>query len=185
MRTFETEKGALQDQREMAEFVSLLVANGVRSYLEVGAKFGGLVWRVANALPPGARIAVIDLPGRTESKESLHECMTELSARGYDTHLHLGNSHNGAALTFARALGPFDAIMIDGDHSAMGVREDWANYGPLGRLVAFHDISWVHRPDKKTLIEVPAVWNQIKRGRRFVEIRQHASHCGIGVLWRK
>ena len=51
-RLYETE--AAQDEAEIAAFCALLAAEEVRSYLEVGAKFGGSFWRVGQALAPGA-----------------------------------------------------------------------------------------------------------------------------------
>jgi hypothetical protein len=40
---------------------------GVRSYLEIGAKFGGSLWRAAQALPKGSRIVAVDLPNGTKA----------------------------------------------------------------------------------------------------------------------
>jgi predicted O-methyltransferase YrrM len=42
---------AAQDPAEIAAFCALLAREGVASYLEVGAKFGGSLWRAALALP--------------------------------------------------------------------------------------------------------------------------------------
>ena len=55
----------------------------------------------------------------------------------------------------------------------------------MARLVAFHDIGWqqMHRPGKKP-IEVPKVWQEIKKGFKSHEIRHCARDNGIGVLWR-
>jgi hypothetical protein len=46
---------------------ALLQREGVRSYLEIGSKFGGSLWRVANSLPPGSRIVSVDLPNGTKA----------------------------------------------------------------------------------------------------------------------
>ena len=64
---------------------------------------------------------------------------------------------------------------------------DWQNYGPLARIVAFHDIGWrreANWPGKR--IAVPEVWNEIKAGYRFEEIKlcPTGKNNGIGVLWR-
>ncbi len=178
----------LQHQGELEEFLSLLKAQGVKSYLEIGSKFGGLLWRVANALPPGSKVASIDLPsGDGSFKESqpwLEKCVADLGKRGCAAHLHIGNSRDAESVAFAGRLAPFDCVMIDADHTAAGVRADWKNYGPLGRMVCFHDISHVHKPSKKQRIEVPEFWNELKTGYRHIEIRQDKRHNGIGVLWR-
>ena len=46
--------------------------------------------------------------------------------------------------------GPFDAILIDGDHSLAGVSKDWQLYGELAPLVAFHDIAGAGQAEKVT-----------------------------------
>lgn len=184
------ERVCLQDEREMAQYLALLKREGVRSYLEIGSKYGGFLWRVANSLPKGSRVVSIDLPwgdgSFKESQPHLEACVTALKDRGYDAHLHLGDSTTPEAIAFAEGLGPFDCVMIDANHTEPFVRKDWGNYGPLGRMVAFHDINWKPRPEpsKKMPIEVPKVWNEIKAGFRHVEIKECQRDNGIGVLWR-
>lgn len=178
----------LQHPAELEEFIALLKREGVRSYLEIGSKFGGLLWKVGNALPAGSRVVSIDLPwGDGSFKQSqpwLEKCVGALKGGGYDAHLLIGDSHDPASVAFAAGLAPFDCVMIDGDHSAEGVRADWENYGPLGRIVAFHDISWLPRPSKKAPVEVPKFWDELKAGYRHVEIKRMAGDNGIGILWR-
>lgn len=179
---------ALQDETELARFLEILRAEGVRSYLEIGAKFGGALWRAANVMPAGSRIVAVDLPGGTrawpESGRSLERCIAELGER-YDAHLIWGDSTAPVVIAAVRALGPFDACLIDANHTLPYITKDFANYSPLCRIVALHDIAWRRPPEWRGVrIDVPAFWRDIKRGRRFEEI----SHCdgdnGIGVLWR-
>src|SRR5689334_18078350 len=111
----------LQHEKELAEYLALLQAEGVRSYLEVGAKYGGCLWRVAHALPVGSRVVSIDLPygdgSFKKSEPHLEECIEALKAKGYDAHLFFGDSTSQKAIDFAANLGPFDCVMIDADHS--------------------------------------------------------------------
>jgi predicted O-methyltransferase YrrM len=178
----------LQHPRELEEFLVLLRVEGVKSYLEIGSKFGGLLWKVGNALPAGSRVVSIDLPwGDGSFKQSqpwLEKCVAALQGKGYDARLLIGDSHDPASVAFAESLAPFDCVMIDGDHTAAGVRADWGNYGRLGRMVCFHDINWQPRPSKKAAIEVPAFWDQLKANYRHVEVRHDAIDNGIGILWR-
>ena len=44
---------ALQHPAELARFVELVRKEGVRSYLEIGCKFGGTFSAVTRAMPPG------------------------------------------------------------------------------------------------------------------------------------
>lgn len=180
----------LQNEIELGQFIELLKSENVQSYLEIGSKFGGSLWRVATALPSGSRIVSVDLPhGDTSFKESqphLEQCVEELKRLGYDAHLILGDSTDPAVIERVRELGPYDATFVDANHTESFVRSDWANYGPMCRMVAFHDIGWKPRPEpsKKMPIEVPKVWEELKTQFRHVEINFEPRDNGIGVLWR-
>jgi hypothetical protein len=55
------------------------------------------------------------------------------------------NSHKQTTLEQVTALGPYDFLFIDGDHSRIGIEQDIKMYVPLvqpGGIVAFHD--WDH-----------------------------------------
>lgn len=190
MRTFEKE--VLQDEREISEYCDVLRAEEVRLYLEIGSKFGGSLWRAAQAMPKGSRIVAVDLPNGTkawaESSKSLVDCIAELNRSGYDAHLIWGDSKAAEVIRKVKLLGPYDAIMIDADHRLPGVTADWENYASMSRkMVAFHDIAWRRAPEWKGVrIDVPQFWNSIKGNYRHKEI----IHCptgknnGIGVLWK-
>ncbi|WP_029581954.1 class I SAM-dependent methyltransferase [Bradyrhizobium sp. URHD0069] len=175
----------LQREEEIAWFVNLLSRENVRSYLEIGSKFGGSLERVAMALRAGSRIVSVDMPGGTgASRPHLEACVERLKGHGYDAHLILGDSTAPEIIAQAAALGPFDAVFIDANHLLPYVTKDWENYGPLGRIVAFHDIAYVPKPGNPKEIEVPQFWNSIKGGYRFEECKLDGPHNGIGVLWR-
>lgn len=182
------ESFVLQHPRELEEFLVLLKVEGVKSYLEIGSKFGGLLWKVGNALPSGSRVVSIDLPwGDGSFKQSrpwLEKCVDALQHKGYDARLLIGDSRDAASVAFAQGLGPFDCVMIDGDHTELGCFADWINYGKLGRMVCFHDINWKPRPSKKPPIEVPGVWEKLKAAYRHIEIKHDLRDNGIGVLWK-
>jgi predicted O-methyltransferase YrrM len=180
-----------QDATEIDAFAQLLRNEGALSYLEIGSKFGGSLWRVANSLPPGSRIVSVDLPSGTkawnESSESLKACIKELQHRGYDAHMIWGDSTAPDVVDAARELGTFDAILIDADHRLPGVTADWNNYRLMGEIIAFHDIGWKRAPDwVGTRIDVPDLWDKIKGDYRHREFKYcpTGKNNGIGVLWR-
>lgn len=181
----------LQDLREFNEFLHLIQKNEIHSYLEIGSKHGGSLWRIGSSLPKGSRIVSIDLPhGDTSFKESephLRACVEELKSKGYDAHLFLTSSMEPTTIESVRALGPFDLLFIDANHTEPFVRHDWAVYGPMAKMIAFHDIGWKARPEpsKKMPIEVPKVWNEIKQNYKHIEIRYCPRDNGIGVLWQQ
>jgi cephalosporin hydroxylase len=183
------ETASLQNLVELQKFIAILKAENVRSYLEIGSKFGGSLWRIANALPTGSRIVAVDLPHGDQSFKvslpPLQECISALVQKGYDARLIVGDSTDPAIIEEVRKLAPFDACFVDANHTVPYVRKDWANYGPMCRLMAFHDIGWIARPQPgKKPIEVPVVWNEIKRNYRHEEIKLDPRDNGIGVLWR-
>lgn len=181
----------LQDEAEIAAFVELLHRERITSYLEIGSKFGGSLNRVAEILPERSKIVSVDLPNGTkawpESKLSLESLIDSLKAHGHEAHLIWGNSADPEVIAKVKALGPFDAILIDADHRLAGVTADWKNYGPLGRIVAFHDIAWHRAPEwQGTRIDVPEFWDSIKDAYQYEEIVlcPTGKNNGIGVLWR-
>jgi hypothetical protein len=179
----------LQDWSEFREFLKLIGENNVRSYLEVGSKHGGSLWRIANTLPRGSRVVSVDLPhgdgSFKESQKNLEECIEELGRRGYEAHLFLGDSTKQVVIDQVRALAPFDLCLIDANHTEPYVRKDWQNYGPMARMVAFHDVGHT-KPigGGKMPIQVPKVWNEIKLNYRYHEIKKCKDSNGLGILWQ-
>ncbi len=175
-----------QDEAEFAAFVDLLRQEQVASYLEIGARYGGSFWRIALSLPQGARVVAVDLPGAVGGKvgaiDALRACVGELRRIGYDAHLIEGNSQQADIVRRVKVIGPYDCAFIDGDHRLESVTSDWENYGPMARIVAFHDISYTEQKP----IHVSRLWEKIKAGHRHQEIKRHHTgrHNGIGVLWR-
>lgn len=182
----------LQVEAEIDGFADILVAEGVRSYLEIGSKFGGSLRRVAERLPVGSRIVSVDLPKGTkawrESTVELGCVIADLRTKGHDAHLIWGDSTAPAIIDQVRALGPFDGCFIDANHTAPYIEKDFANYGPMARIVAFHDIGWRRAPEwEGCRIDVPEFWARVKQDYRHQELKfcPTGKNNGIGVLWRE
>jgi predicted O-methyltransferase YrrM len=170
-----------QVETEIDAFINILRREGARSFLEIGSKFGGTLWRVANALPTGSRVVSVDI---NLVNNDLLECVRRLKKTGYDAHLVIGNSMSPVTIDRVRKLGPFDALFIDGNHKLMYVRSDWENYGAMARIVGFHDIGWRVEQRTKSRIHVPEFWAGIKGAWRHEEILHEPNANGIGVIWR-
>lgn len=186
------ETAVLQNFLEMEELISVFRAECVRSYLEIGSKFGGSLWKIGNSLPSGSKIVSVDLPhGDKSFKESLpplQECIAMLRRKGYETSLIVGDSTDQRVIDDVKKLGPFDAVFIDANHTLPYIKKDWENYGPLGKIVAFHDIGFFRAeglPPHKKPIEVPIFWKELKaQGKyRTLDIRRDKQDNGIGVVW--
>src|SRR5262245_30508994 len=175
----------LQFPGELEDLITIFTNEGVKSYLEIGCKYGGSLWKVGRSLPRGSLIVGVDLMQYPDIYMKLRESAAALT--GQKVHLIKGDSTNQNLVRDVAKFGPFDACLIDGNHTLPYVKQDWENYGPLCRLVAFHDINWSRPPDHPDLkygIEVPEFWNSIKNGYRHVEIKRDKQDNGIGVIWR-
>jgi cephalosporin hydroxylase len=183
------ETNILQDLAEFNEFLTLIKQHNVSSYLEIGSKHGGSLWRIANALPKGSRIVSVDLPHADgsfkQSRPNLLQCGDALKKRGYDVHLFLTDSTDPNTIAKVKKLAPFDLCLIDACHLEPYIRQDFANYGPLAKIVAFHDVNdSLARPPGRNPIDVKRVWQDIKRDYKHIEIIKGTNMNGIGVLWR-
>lgn len=192
----------LQNINEFADFQRLLRDENVRSYLEIGSKNGGSLFRMAMNLPRQSRIVAVDLPHGDESFKvtlpNLQACGRRLEREGYDVHIVIGDSTDPNIIECVRKLGPFDACFIDGNHTMPFITKDWQNYGPMARIVAFHDIGFLReggQNPRKMRIDAPEFWRSIKNEFRHTEILREpvrkdpetglkACDNGIGVIWR-
>lgn len=173
-----------QVDAEIDALIEIMRERDARSFLEIGSKFGASLWRIAKGMPKGSRIVSVDL---NVNGQSLVRCIEQLRRDGYDAHLIAGNSVDPVVVRKARLNGPYDALFIDGNHKLMYVRSDWENYGPMAKLVAFHDIGWRRSsPASPNRILVPEFWNAIKQEQRHREILLDPGQnaYGIGVIFQ-
>lgn len=176
-----------QLQVELDWLIALFRREGVKSYLEIGARSGDTFYEITRSLPPGAKAVAVDLAGSLwgygGSDVALRYNVADLCQHGYDARLIIGNSHEANTRGDVDRHAPFDAVLIDGDHTLIGARQDWLDYGAMGKIVAFHDIAWHREQFPGTRIEVPLLWGELKVGRRHEQIITEPCDCGIGVLW--
>jgi len=146
-----------------------------RSCLEIGSLLGGSAKRLAMAMPAGSKMVCID-QGFERTSNTLPMLLHSLqSIEGRDVTLILGDSTSDKVVAAASKLAPFDLVFIDGSHEYDAVLEDWNNYGPLGKIIAFHDIV--------SCQGAKGAWAKIREGRRYKEF-MHGTTAGTGVLWR-
>lgn len=179
----------LQHEPELQALTELLKREGVRSYLEIGARYGGSFERIMMAIGPARGVAV-DFPGGPFGDESsapiLLAALDRLKRCGSDVRAILGPS--GAPEVHRRVmdLAPFDAVTIDADHAYEAVCRDFSMYAAFARIAVLHDIAappHIRSRDGRP-VEVPRFWKQIKRSYRHEEIVMEGSEMGIGILFR-
>lgn len=180
----------LQDPAELVSLIALLKRENVRSYLEIGVRYGGSFEGILMALGPQALGVAIDFPGHhfgdKNSVPILLATMARLKRNGrWVGDVIFGPSSAPEVVERARASGPYDAVLIDGDHSYAAVKRDFGLYAPMARLVIVHDIVAGERSRSKDghQVEVEPFWHEIKGHYKHVEIVAPNSLMGVGVLW--
>jgi FkbM family methyltransferase len=144
-------------QREDELAVALAEAARVRpqTIVEIGCDAGGTLfaWRQLCDAVYGITLA--------DNSYAAGGSARPLACHG--AQVHIGDSHDPAALEWLRDQldgDPVDVLVLDGDHSAEGVRADLANFGPLvrsGGLILMHDID--SRTDPRA--QVHQVWPEL------------------------
>lgn len=182
-------RAASQDAWELQQLLTLLQMRNVRRYLEIGARDGDTFHDVGMVLPKGSTLVAIDLPGGkwgySGSVKNLRKACIDLRDQGQQPRMVLGSSQSPEVLGMVDRYGPYDAVLIDGDHRYAGVQSDWLVYGPLAPLVVFHDIAGegVLQKTSGDLVEVPQLWAEIKAtGVETREFISPGSRMGIGVV---
>lgn len=178
----------LQHAGEINPFIELLKSEGIKSYLEIGCFMGDTFHAVGSSMPTGSRVVGVEFAKRmigcpreaSEIKASMARARNDLKKQGKEAQVFFGSSRNEKIIEKVRELGPFDAVLVDGDHSLKGVTADWKNYGPMARIVAFHDIVG----DNPSSVGPRPLWAQLKKTHRHREFIATGTERGIGVLWR-
>lgn len=144
------EHGASQLADELADALAVVAGLNPSVIVEIGCDAGGTLWAWRQICRRVYGITLADNSHATGGGDR------PLDAHGAT--VHIGDSHDPASRDWLvdriradRApLGqPVDALVIDGDHSYDGVRNDFAMYAPLvrpGGLVLLHDIAVVNDP---------------------------------------
>ena len=181
-----------QVRPEIAALLELVATDAPRAILEIGTARGGTLFLLARVAGNDATLISIDLPysgpcGDAGYPPIFEPLFMSFARERQRIRLIRGDSHDEKTLAgVKKVLGKraVDLLLIDGDHTAAGVRRDFAMYSPLVRRdghVALHDIV----PGRPELSGgVPDFWKELKASRSTQEIvrdwKQGA--YGIGVI---
>jgi cephalosporin hydroxylase len=186
----------MQKLRELAPLIGLVRRLSPRIVVEIGTAKGGTFYAWCRAAASDATIVSVDLPGGSfGGPGALPDTATLGRYGGRDQQLHFLRADSHDLETRAQVEAILDGreigfLMIDGDHSYEGVKQDFALYAPLvgeGCPIALHDI--VPHPHAPAC-EVDRFWNEIKVTGRHLEFIDKApdtpwsQYGGIGVLYR-
>ena len=180
----------LQVRSELARMVERVAETPPRRILEIGTSRGGTLYLLARAARSDAVLVSVDLPlgpWGGVSPTWREWILPRVVKEGQTLHFLRGSSHDPKTVERAVNIlgaGLVDVLMIDGDHSYSGVKQDFDMYAPMvraGGLVIFHDIV-PHPP--RARCEVSRFWGEVKAGRRYEEIIENPKQgwAGIGIL---
>jgi cephalosporin hydroxylase len=174
-----------QNVDELNFMLGVIKKIGARSLLEVGSNFGGNLKQMASVMPQGSLIVSVDLPCDATPKwlnplDTLKATCKELGLLGARVELFVGNSHSTQVVEAVRKFAPFDFAFIDGDHSYEGVKADWENYGPMAKVVAFHDTGGAVEGCSR-------FWQELKATGKYRtdEIVGRGISFGIGIVYKE
>jgi FkbM family methyltransferase len=167
---------ASQRPDELAEAVRLIAGLSPSIVVEIGCDAGGTLYAWRQVCDEVLGITLADNSHATAGQG--------LPLTTHGATVHVGDSRDPESLrwlTGQLAGRHIDALVIDGDHTAPGVRADLAMYGPLvrpGGLILLHDIASTDDPRA----EVWKVWPDLTEHFETSEIRSVDRPYGWGIV---
>lgn len=153
-----TDGGIEQNAYELLKFTEFIREKKIQTYLEIG---------LAQGLTAGYMQDLgLDVTGITIDPYLLQR---------EDFAVIIGDSHDPETVAKV-ADRRFDLVFIDGDHSYESVKQDYENYGKLGKFVAFHDIAGLRNCEG-----VKRFWGELQ-GQKLEFVAEGETRSGIGVL---
>lgn len=162
----------MQLEPEFAEMVKRIQKKSPRLALEIGTARGGSLCLLCRFSAPDATIISVDLPfgrnggGYPKWKEQYYRSFAK---PGQTLHLLRANSHSPETFEHVKSLigeRRFDFMLIDGDHSYEGVKQDYERFSRLlaeDGIVALHDIL----PNlSDPSIDVHRFWDELEADRK-------------------
>jgi len=131
-----------QLREEIRELTELVAEEEPETVLEIGTLRGGTFYIWCRYFDTAEHVVSLDLPGR-DLRERRDDLLHEF-APSKGVSVIRGNSHDEVTYDeVAETIDEIDFLLIDGDHTYEGAKDDFEKYSELvsdGGIVAFHDI---------------------------------------------
>ena len=179
-----------QVKSEILRFAHLVRERAPKILVEIGTHAGGTFFVLCRCAHPGATVISIDLPGARFSgghPKFIERLLPRMPLETQRLCCLRGDSHDSKSASWLEEVlqgQQVDVMLIDGDHTYAGVKQDFEMYSRFvrsGGIVAFHDIA---EHPQETGCEVGLFWREIKKKYRHEEFIEdpHQGWAGIGVL---
>lgn len=174
-----------QYPNQFSKYLCLLSEHKINSYIEIGCRWGGTFvltneyLKMFNNLNKSVAIDIIDSPVADYCITNNETEFIKINSQSNDFRNYMNNNN-------------FDLIFIDGDHSYIGVKNDYEVTKNFGKIFVFHDIVNDMCPG------VVQFWNELKNNENdtytffeFIEQYEdvwndtHQQFLGIGVAIKK
>lgn len=183
-----------QKETEILRILELIQLLPVKTILEIGSYKGGNLVLFSQVAPKGSKILSLDIHYPIERRIA----HSQLAKTGQRIICIKGDSKRVETLHKVRKIlksEEIDLLFIDGDHSLLGVMNDYVLYSPLvrkGGIIAFHDINpnlymRIGKKTKSYVGEVPQFWSFLaKTGAKVEEFIEDSNQdgWGIGVIYK-
>jgi cephalosporin hydroxylase len=177
----------MQVRSEIEALLELLAEDPPRAVLEIGTARGGTLFLLCHVASDDCILISVDLPGGEFGggyPPAMAPLLTSFAQKEQVVELIRGDSHSDKTLSEIQRLlagRQLDFLLIDGDHTYEGVRQDFTLYSPLvrqGGWIAFHDIV-AGRPE--LCGGVPDFWNELKPSRTVRELVHDPNQGAYGI----
>lgn len=180
-----------QYPNQIAPYLAQIRDLGVRSYLEIGCRWGGTYILTVEYL---SRFGELESAVAVDLLDSPVQNYITVTNAELERNRGLFVQGNSSSPEFQTWLDNrfFDLVFIDGDHTYAGLRADFLGALKHGRIFVFHDIANSGVPDvSRFWMELKAaaadVFNFTEYLGQYEEVTQgeFVSYLGIGVAVRK
>ena len=167
--------GAIQKGQEFFALLRRVSELDPQVIVEIGSDSGGTLHGF-RAIAPGATLISIDLPKGPFSSGRDFSPPPDTTLIQADSHL----VSTWQSLVEHLGVRMIDALFIDGDHTYLGVRQDFLMYAGLvrsGGIVIFHDI--VEHADDQ--VGVGRLWAEVHAASKMEYITEPVTWGGVGI----
>lgn len=144
-----------QHKHEFVPFCEWIVAEGIKSILEIGTGYGGSAW-VFGEITGHGLVVTVDFDGQGAARVDPRRRRPQTNPNFIQI---IGDSRTDMVEDLIAQHGPYDLVYFDTEHAYEDCVDNYARYGKMAkRFIAQHDINMdeVKWPDAG----IPRIWRE-------------------------